>query len=229
MSVKQHYVVAAVTLLIGGSLPACTLLAGGWGVLTIRDVPDHVVAGEPFELTVAARGHGRVLSSGLSLLVQAARQDRRVEAAAVPASRAGLYTASLTLPMPGEWTITLRSSSYGEQQALRLPLQAIARGATPPVLSAEDRGQRLFLAKGCATCHRHASVASNHPAPVGPPLMDKTYSREFLNARLRPGPQVGAPASGVTPWTMPDLELSPGEIESLVAFLLPQAQAHSGK
>jgi mono/diheme cytochrome c family protein len=209
----------ALTLAVGGGAQA-----GGWGVLTIKNMPDYVTAGQRFDLTFTLRGHGRTLSSGLDASVVATRDDRRVHAVAVPAGDPGHYTMALVLPEPGEWLLTFQTS-YGERQALRLPLRAVAAGAAPPVLSTAQRGHRLFLAKGCATCHAIEGVVSNHPAPVGPPLASGRYDPAYIARVLRDPAAAATRPAGSSPWTMPNLELAAGEIEALVAFLTIRGDA----
>ena len=82
--------------------------------------------------------------------------------------------------------------------------------AAPPGQS--GRGQAVFLAKGCATCHPHASV-QGRGLKVGPDLTgyrgDPLFLRRWLHdpAAVRPNTE------------MPNLNLHPDEIEALVSFL----------
>lgn len=214
----QRVMAGAMVALVGAVMAAGRIQAGGWGVLTIRDMPDYVVAGQRFDLTFALRGHGRTLTTGLEAGIVATRHDRRVHATATPARDAGHYTAGLVLPAAGEWMLEIQTS-YGGRQALQLAIQAIAPGAEPPVLSSVQRGHRLFLAKGCATCHRLEGVVSNHPAPVGPPLATGKYAADYVARVLRDPASAATRPAGSSPWTMPDLGLAEREIDALVAFL----------
>jgi cytochrome c551/c552 len=92
-----------------------------------------------------------------------------------------------------------------------------------------ERGEMLFYAKGCVTCHRMAGISQGVGAP------DLT-SIETAAASRRPGLSAEAyireslltPAAFIAPgWSamsgnlaMPDLGLSDAEIEALTAFLL---------
>jgi mono/diheme cytochrome c family protein len=77
-------------------------------------------------------------------------------------------------------------------------------------------GQQLFMAKGCVVCHEHdrgrqgyEGVQSN----IGPNLSERKLPAEYLRVWLANPPSV-------KPRTlMPDLDLTDGEIEALVAFL----------
>lgn len=83
-----------------------------------------------------------------------------------------------------------------------------------PSPSPIEQGQALFMAKGCATCHRHDGIAGQTGSVgIGPNLTnyrpDPDFVRRWLRdpAAIRPGTQ------------MPNLHLTEGEIEALLAFL----------
>jgi cytochrome c2 len=89
-----------------------------------------------------------------------------------------------------------------------LPIPAVKAGSTTPVaVSDVDRGHRLFVAKGCVTCHVDAKL--------GPSLegrrFDATYLAGFLEKPRRITP--------TAPMVMPDLGLKQREITALVAYL----------
>jgi cytochrome c2 len=76
-------------------------------------------------------------------------------------------------------------------------------------------GRALFSAKGCATCHRHAAVASSGFGPESgiPDLTTYRWSADYLRTWLK-DPAAIKPATD-----MPNLGLKRDEIESLIAFL----------
>ncbi|MEO7910712.1 MAG: cytochrome c [Roseiflexaceae bacterium] len=76
-------------------------------------------------------------------------------------------------------------------------------------------GKALFLAKGCATCHRHAAVASSGFGPGSdiPDLTTARWSADYLRTWLK-DPAAVKPATN-----MPNLGLKRAEIEALIAFL----------
>jgi cytochrome c2 len=92
-----------------------------------------------------------------------------------------------------------------------------AAGPTPlPTPAAAERGEALFLNRGCATCHIHGGVEyDGQIIGVGPALTvyrgDEAFLREWLRnpAAVRPGTE------------MPTLGLAEDEIDALVAFLIP--------
>ncbi len=95
-----------------------------------------------------------------------------------------------------------------------------ATGATSTPIAAGDpvRGQHLFVAKGCMSCHRHDDANPSSPTSYfgdgsAPILTDYSNDPAFLRQWL-------ADPAAIRPGTvMPDLELDEAEIEALIAFL----------
>ena len=95
---------------------------------------------------------------------------------------------------------------------------------SPPVvsnsidgLSPLETGQRLFVAKGCTTCHAHEGIDQTSGGAIyvdtGRDLSDFSADPQYLSRWL------AEPAS-IRPQTeMPDLGLDQAEIEALIAFL----------
>lgn len=91
---------------------------------------------------------------------------------------------------------------------------------SPATLSPIERGEALFLAKGCITCHTHTKVASQYyvrsgftgPGGSAPDLSHYSGTPEFLRLWM-------ADPTKIKPKTMPNLGLSTSEIEALIAFL----------
>ena len=205
-------------------LPALVLLpvmphnAGGWAVVTVRDHPDHAIAGQPLDLAYAVRQHGMRLVPGLRGRVVARAGGLAAAADAAPTSTDGHYVARLTLPRSGDWTITIHSG-FGDSKVGLLPLRAAASGSRAlPAPSDAERGQRLFVAKGCVTCHFHAGsgvAGEAWTAAVGPELTDRRFPADYL-ARFLADPSIKPPTTAAR---MPDLDLAPREIAALVAFI----------
>jgi mono/diheme cytochrome c family protein len=83
-------------------------------------------------------------------------------------------------------------------------------------------GRDLFIAKGCLVCHRNNNVMAEgnlefNPSDV-PDLTTVRLNEEYLRKWLQ-DPHAVKPNT-----EMPNLELSPGEIDALVAFLLTPPQ-----
>jgi Cytochrome C oxidase, cbb3-type, subunit III len=199
----------AVVVLAGG-----VVQAGGWVVVTVQNLPDHVAVGAPVTLSYAVRQHGRNLVGGLSGRVEARAGGWRVTADAVAAAQPGHYSARLTLPVAGDWTIAIDSGFGGNYDSTSTVLTAIDVGAPAPLLSDAERGQRLFTGKGCISCHAHPKVAGTSVS-AGPPFSgNRQYQPDYLKGIL-----ANPPAARPDGWQMPNLGLSDSEIASLVAFI----------
>ena len=196
-------------------LAAVGLDAGGWAVITVKDLPDFVVVGRPVTLAYAVRQHGRNLLTGLDGRLEMRLGAHAAYAAAVATSESGHYSATFTLPYAGDWRIDILSGFAGAMGTSRLVVHAIASGAPAPTVSEVERGRRLFNGKGCITCHTHGAVGSGR-VPVGPELTNRRYQPGYLNGFLANPTQTQSAKFGEM---MPDLDLRDSEIASLVAFI----------
>jgi mono/diheme cytochrome c family protein len=195
-------------------LPLITAL-GGWASITVDDLPEYVVARRPVTLTFMVRQHGVRSLTGLTPTVEARMGNLAATAAATPLAEPGRYSVALTVADTGEWTITI-NSGFGNSRAKLAPIRAIAAGAAAPrPLADAERGRRLFLAKGCATCHAYKGLSENSIA-VGPELTELRLAPEFLTRFLADPAAVIPPKNG---YGMPNLDLKGPEIAALVAFL----------
>jgi len=193
-------------LVPGLLLPLLMGHAGGWAVITVDDLPDAVEAGKPVALSYTVRQHGVDLLDRLRGGIEATAGSQTARGTVTEATERGRYTASLTLPTAGEWTVTIKSG-FGNSNVTLLPLRVVGTGASlTQTESDSDRGERLFVAKGCVTCHVQIQV--------GPKLDGKRFDATYLTGFLAnpTPPQPGKPA-------MPNLGLQRREIASLVAYL----------
>ena len=188
--------------------------AGGWAVVTVENLPEQFVVGKPTTLTFSVRQHGMHLLPGLRAHASANLRDKQIDATAGPARESGYYTASFTLPEPGRWTISIESG-FGASGLTLMPIEAVAASATPTPVPIATRGQQLFIAKGCNTCHAHGDTRARPMSPVGVDLTDKRYTDGLL-AKILQDPSLVQP-TGI--WRMPNLNLNPQEISALVAFI----------
>lgn len=201
----------------GALLAAFAHNAGGWAVVSVQDLPDYAVAGQPLTLTYAVRQHGEELLSGLKGSVEARSGSAKVHVDAKQTAQTGLYAATLTLPNAGDWTFTIESGFRGKSKSTLLPIKVIDAGAKAPApIAAEERGRRLFVAKGCVTCHTHSDVKSEI-GDGAPELTGKKFASSYLTEFLA-NPKIKPPAQP-RGWQMPNLHLKQAEIASLVAFI----------
>jgi hypothetical protein len=190
---------------------------GGWAVVTVKDLPEYFVAGQQYTIEFQVRQHGRTLLSGLR--PQLVMND--VTIPAVPRSSEGTYAATFTAPAPGQLSLTIRSG-FGNTELHLYPETVVAAGTSRPAIVARDRGQMLFVAKGCNTCHSNIDLVNrpdNQAAlTVGPELGGRHLARELVIQKLK------NPASQI----MPDLGLSDAEASVIAAFLGGERAATTG-
>lgn len=197
-------------------LTTLTANAGGWAVITVEELPNEIVVGRPVTLTYSVRQHGRTLLSGLRGSIEAQAAGQTIRESAAPGMDAGQYNVTFTVPRPGAWTITIRSG-FGNNQVTLIPVPVVNPGRSAPPLAAADRGVRLFVAKGCVTCHVHPDVAGSGEVKVGPDLSGRRFAADYLQ-RFLADPSI-ATTRGPGGFEMPNLKLDPQEIASLVAFI----------
>jgi mono/diheme cytochrome c family protein len=175
-------------------------------------------------LTFTVRQHGVTKLNNLEPRVEARASGTGVTAAAVaaPGKEAGQYTARLVLPQAGEWTITIHSGFMTSRVKL-LPMPVIeATAQAPAALPAAERGRRLFVAKGCVTCHLHRDVSGSGVVAVGPDLTSRRLAPEYLQRFLADPSMIGSANQ------MPNLNLKQAEIAALIAFLNPTGHVDVG-
>jgi hypothetical protein len=199
------------TLLLSTAVAASSS-AKDWGLVTLADMPEYIVAGTPLKVSFSVRQNGQALRSGLHPQLRATTESGlSAKANAVAGNSPGEYTASVNLPQPGEWTIVI-AGGLGDS-TLKLPvLKVIAPGSTVPVaFSPATRGVRLFASKGCVSCHRHVEV---NPERTGDPQLDLSGKRfppdELRKFLADPSRKAG---------DMPNLQLKSNEIDALIGFI----------
>jgi cytochrome c551/c552 len=189
---------------------------GGWATVTVENLPDQLIAGQPYNMTFSIRQHGDNLLDDLTPRVELSSNGTDLTARAVPTNKSGFYTATLNVPKSGEWAATIQTS-FGKSHLKLLPIEAVNAGARKAVSwSQPERGHRLFVAKGCVACHQHAKVDGSGHYKVGPELTDKRFAGDYL-AKFLADPSI-KPRTPNTP-RMPDLDLDASEIAALVAFI----------
>lgn len=201
-------------------VPMLAFRLGGWAVITVDDLPEYVVAGKPFALSFMVRQHG---SSPLNLLkptIVVRSGDSSFSVPALWANERGRYSAMVTAPRAGEWTVTIHSGFMNSENTL-LPLRAIVAGAAVPrVLAGAERGRRLFVAKGCVSCHMRGTETAANGMAIGPDLTGRHYEADLV-AKFLADPDASPLSRGASPAgiRMPMLDLKEREIAALVTYL----------
>jgi Cytochrome C oxidase, cbb3-type, subunit III len=195
---------------------------GGWAVVTVKDLPEYFVAGQQYTIEFQVRQHGRTLLTGLRPeLVLESPGVRDVIVPAVSRSSEGTYAATFTAPTAAHVSLTIRSG-FGNSELHLYPEPVVAAGSSRPTMTPRDRGQMLFVAKGCNTCHSNIDLVRrphNQAAfTVGPELGGRHLAREYVLQKVK------NPASQ----TMPDLGLSDAEASAIAAFLSEGRAAATG-
>jgi hypothetical protein len=199
---------------------------GGWNVVTVRELPEYVVTGRPLKLTFKVWVPSEEPMTGLRPPVVHATNGHggTFSVTSLAGPKAEEFTATLSLPTAGDWTISIDAEYPGA--ATMPPITAIGPDSPMPQPgSLASRGARLFTVKGCNGCHMHPDIKDGRF--YGPELPDKRFSAEFLRRFLADPSIVPEPgeicrkdhAICGSPYAMPNLNLKNEEIEALVAFL----------
>lgn len=189
------------------AVPAGYAVFGGWAVVTVENPPERLTVGTPYTLEYSVRQHGKELMPGLEGRIEARAGSQVIRADAKPLS-VGRYSAVLTVPSAGAWSITIHSG-WGPSK-LTMKTTAAAAGAPIVAMSEPERGEQLFNAKGCATCHVEMKVI---PVDVRTNKYDEKFVKQLL---ADPAAMPKRHKAGVE---MPNLNLKPAEISALAAYL----------
>ena len=204
---------------------------GGWAVVTVKDLPEYFVAGRQYTIEFQVRQHGRTLLSNLHPRLVVSSSERRLggliggkDATTIPAvakSAEGTYAVTFAAPAAERVFLTIQSG-FGNNELRLYPQPVIAAGASRAAMAPRERGQVLFVAKGCTTCHANVDLAdgpSNDHVTVGAELGGRHLAREYVIQKLK------NPASQI----MPDLGLTDAEASAIAAFLSGERAATTGR
>lgn len=181
-------------------------------IVTLNDFPEYIIAGTPLKLTFTVRQQGTTPLAGLHPSVSAVAGGLTAKSRTVSGKAAGEYETTITLPQPGQWTITIASG--GDDGTLVLPpLKVITPGSPAPDyrFSPGTRGLRLFSSKGCVGCHRQIEVNPAKTVDAKLDLTGKRYPQDYLK-RFLADPTIKSQ-------DMPNLKLKTDEIDALAAFI----------
>ena len=83
---------------------AIPVLAGGWAVITLDELPSNVTAGEPVSFGFTVLQHGRTPLAGLEPTVTARSSDgEKIVIFADPEGKPGHYVATFAFSKAGDW------------------------------------------------------------------------------------------------------------------------------
>lgn len=196
--------------------------AGGWAIVSLRDLPEYAVAGKPLPLMFTVWQHGVEPLDGLEPVVTASSGTLTVTVSGVPTMKIGEYRAALVLPRPGSWAIQIDTVTFNESTFHELVVIS-AGGPAPPPLSPPALGERLFVAKGCIGCHINRELRSAGAVNVfktfgfgsaAPDLTGKRFADAYLKSLLADPTATRGPDA-----RMPNLDLTSFEIAALTAFI----------
>ena len=195
---------------------------GGWAVVTVKDLPEYVVTGQRYTIEFQVRQHGRTLMNNVQPQLLVATSERSTNAATLAATRSGdgTYTVTFVAPPTDRVYLTV-ISGWGASNLILYPIRVVAAGAQSVPLNPYDRGQALFVAKGCNACHANSDLADrpdNQSIVVGPGLGGRHLPRDYTIQKMK------NPKSQI----MPDLGLSDAEAAAIAAFLSGDRAAAAG-
>lgn len=210
------------SLLVAAGVAACVLTIaaarfGGWAVVAVEQPPEYLVVGKSTTLTFTVRQHGINLLTDLAPSIVARSGSREVTARATPMI-GGRYRAAVAVPATGDWQVTI-NSGFGRSRGSLLPIRAVdSTAAAPAAFGAYERGQMLFAAKGCITCHVHGGVdARGEISDFGPDLTSRRFAASYLEEFLR-DPSI-KPPNTENGARMPKPDLRTADIGPIVAFI----------
>jgi cytochrome c551/c552 len=185
---------------------------GGWAVVTVKDLPEYFVTGQRYTIEFQVRQHGKTLLNGLAprLVVSSERHDETT-IPAIARTAEGTYAVTFTAPVAERLFLTIKSG-FGNSELRLYPQPVVAAGAARPPMAAAERGQVLFVAKGCNACHANVDLLNrpgNQQIPAGPELGGRRLARQLVIQKVK------NPASEL----MPDLGLSDAEALAIATFL----------
>ena len=144
--------------------------AGGWAVVTVDTLPQHIVTGQAIDVGFTIRQHGRTLRDDLAPAIHFDRADGNASftVTAKRAGGAGHYAATITFPSEGTWNWIVDTEQFGMiSQALpTLMVSAAAISRPTTVAPIRHRPRRIDLARSARCCSGYDRI----PARLWQPL-----------------------------------------------------------
>ena len=103
------------------------VLAGGWAVITLDELPSNLVAGKPFTIGFTVLQHGRTPMTDLYPKITATlNKEQELVMDAKPEGKPGHYVAAVTLPKEGEWQWSVQAFTMDQ----KMPTLSVAAAST---------------------------------------------------------------------------------------------------
>jgi mono/diheme cytochrome c family protein len=111
------------------------VLAGGWAVITLDELPTGVVAGKPLTIGFIVLQHGRTPMTDIAPTITAkSSSGEKFVVNAEPDGKPGHYTATLTFPKDGDWQWSIQAFTMDQPMpVLSVSAPAVASGSQPAV------------------------------------------------------------------------------------------------
>lgn len=126
---------------------AIPVLAGGWAVITLDELPGEIVTGQPLEIGFMVRQHGITPMKDLAPQITAhlPNTSKYVEVTAKAEGEIGHYMASLTLPEAGEWQWSIEAFTMNQPMP---PLTVVPTTVAATEVPTAPVSGYIFLAIG---------------------------------------------------------------------------------
>lgn len=122
--------------------------AGGWAVITLDELPDEVIAGQPLTIGFMVRQHGRtpIEIAEIPIEVRHSETGETLTFTATPDGETGHYRAELSFPQPGRWVWEIQSGLFPDRQPM--PALDVAAEAVAAVPNGNGATQGLIRIPG---------------------------------------------------------------------------------
>src|SRR5437764_542606 len=181
------------------------LTMGGWAVVTVKDLPEYVVAGQRYTLEFQVRQHGRTLMNNVQpqLLVATSQQSTNAATLAPTRSDDGTYRVTFAAPQTDRVYLTVVSGCGGRSLGLTALDSSGLEAAAEPVDAlgrcAVREGFRVNCARGSALEPIVADRGGGSNALFDIPRLEHAFARHEAspNAGVAIGLQLAAHGAGV--------------------------------
>lgn len=109
---------------------AVPVLAGGWAVISLDELPSGAIAGEPLIIGFTVLQHGKTPMTGLDPTITATLlKDEQFVVVAEPEGKLGHYAATLTFPKEGNWEWSVQAFTMDQPMPVLYVAAVKCRGA----------------------------------------------------------------------------------------------------